>query len=488
MERTRLSLVDVGERRMWAARFVIASWLLALPAIGACVRYQPKPIAAPATLASIEERTIESADLGRFLQANHQVTDWPPRAWDLRALTLAAFYYHPDLDQARATWATARAARVTAGERPNPSLSVAPGYNSSAPVSEITPWIFTLGLDVTLETAGKRGLRVAQARHASEAARLSIASTAWQVRSRVRQALLDVYAANATAALLERQQQIQSSVLVLLERQLSAGAVSPFERTQARLALDNVRLAMQDALRQQAEARVHLAAALGVTVRALDGARLVFDVFERTPSEVPGAEARRQALVNRADILAALAEYEARQAALQLEVARQYPDVHLGPGYQLDQVANKWTLGLASLLPVFSRNRGPIAEADARRSEAAAAFVVVQSRAIEEIDRGLAGYRAALTKIAAADALRADLLKQEQQAQAQLRAGDISKLELGSIQMELAAGDLACLDARVKAFQALGALEDALQTPVEPGEWLQSAPRQDVRTPATRDR
>ena len=39
------------------------------------------------------------------------------------------------------------------------------------------------------------------------------------------------------------------------------------------------------------------------------------------------------ALLGRSDILSALADYAASQAALQLAVAKQYPDVHLTPGY-----------------------------------------------------------------------------------------------------------------------------------------------------------
>ena len=41
-------------------------------------------------------------------------------------LTLAAFYFHPELDVARAQWAVAEAARITAGERPALAAGVAP--------------------------------------------------------------------------------------------------------------------------------------------------------------------------------------------------------------------------------------------------------------------------------------------------------------------------------------------------------------------------
>ena len=50
--------------------------------------------------------------------------------------------------------------------------------------------------------------------------------------------------------------------------------------------------------------------------------------------------------MGRADIRAAIADYEASQSALQLELAKQYPDVHLNPGFQWDQGESKWQLGL----------------------------------------------------------------------------------------------------------------------------------------------
>ncbi len=450
--------------------------LLVAAMVAGCIHFQPKPLSPPAVLSAIESRRLDDPDLGSFLRVNQQAAAWPPSAWDLTALTLVAFYYHSDLDVARGQWAAARAAVVTAGERPNPGISLETGYNSTTIASLITPWILTLGLDFTVETAGKRGYRLAEAQQLSEAARLNIASVAWQVQSRVRQSLLDVYAAAESVALLDAQQQIQQRNMTLLERQLAAGAISSFEMTQARLAQDATRLAAHDALQRQAEARAALAAAMGVTVRALEGLALTFDGFERTPPALPAMDVRRQALLNRPDIISALMEYEASQAALQLEVARQYPDIHFGPGYQMDQTDNKWTLGLSVPLPVFNHNQGSIGVAEARREEAAARFLSVQSRAIDEIDRALAVYQAALGRVAAADELSADRQAQERTAEAQLAAGEISRLDLGNMQLELASSQAARLDARVNVQQALGRLEDAMQRPAAPGDWLTIGP------------
>src|SRR5438132_2475117 len=66
-----------------------------------CVHYQAKPLTPTGTLSTIEQRTLDDLQLKTFLEANH-VTLTETTRWDLHALTLLAFYFHPDLDEARA--------------------------------------------------------------------------------------------------------------------------------------------------------------------------------------------------------------------------------------------------------------------------------------------------------------------------------------------------------------------------------------------------
>lgn len=461
--------------RILPSRLAASFATLALTLAG-CVRFHPQPIDPATALSALDARTLTDSGLAAFLRTSHASSKWPPDVWDLRSLTFVAFYYHPDLDVARSNWAAARGAIVSAGARANPGVAAAPGYNSTTPVGEITPWILSLDLDFTLVTAGKRGYQIAQARHLSDAARLDIASTAWRVQAQVRRSLVDVYAAQNSAAVLERQQGIHERIIALLERQFSAGAISQFELTQARLMAATSRLTLLDARRQHAEARVALAASMGVTVRALDGVTFGFDLFDEVPALLPGGEARHQALVNRHDILGALSQYAASQSALQLEIARQYPDIHLGPGYQMDQDNSKWTLGVSGALPVFNQNRGPIAEAEARRGAAAAAFASVQSRAIEQVDGALASYASAQATAATADTVYADRLRMGRTADARFAAGEISRLEQGGIQLELTSAELARLDARVSVQRSRGRLEEAMQSPASLAEWLSVGP------------
>ncbi|MBK5255138.1 MAG: TolC family protein [Vicinamibacteria bacterium] len=437
-----------------------------------CAHYEARPITAPAVLQAIEARSLTSNEMRDHLQAARSVAEWPPAFWDLRMLTLAAFQYHPDLAVARAVSKSAVAAITTAGERPNPSLTTGPGYNSTSDSSVVSPWIFDIGLGLTIETAGKRGYQIAQAKELSAASRLNIATVAWQVRGRVRESLLALFAARRRGGLLARQEELQSTLASLVERQWTAGAISRFELSRARAALIETQIAQKDTARAEAEARVSLAAALGVTPEAIDEVTLSFGDLERIPPDLTESEARRQALLNRPDVLGTLMEYAASQSALQLAVARQYPDLNLGPGYQLDQGDSKWSLSLGGLLSIFHRNRGPIAEAEAKRAEAAARFTGVQSRAIEQIEQASVASRAARDKVAAVDELLSNRQEQLRTIESQHRAGEVSRLDVVSAELDFARVELARLEALLNFHAAIGLTEDAMQSPADLAAWL----------------
>lgn len=463
-------------------KFPILFAVLAL--VGGCVTFHPQPLIPSRTASAFETRTLDDPGLKRFLEENlhREIAPWPPPSWDFPTLTLVAFYDHPDLNVARAQWGVAEAGVITAGGRPNPNAGFTPQYNADA-AAGISPWTLSFTLDIPVETAGKRGHRIAQARRLSGAARLNIAGVAWQVRSRLRTRLLDLHAAGQTEAILKGQQAAQEDLVRLLEQRLSLGEVSRPEVTQAHISLDQTRLSLREAQRQSAEARARVADALGLPGSALDGAVLSFEALDRPPppAKLPSRDVRRRALSNRPDVLGALEEYAASESALQLEIARQYPDIHLGPGYAWDQADDKWALGLSATLPVFDRNRGPIAEADARRTEAAARFTALQARAVGEIDLALAGALAALQKLETAETLLTARKKQQQSVQAMFDAGEMDRLDLLSARLELNTSELSRLDALVQAQQSLGLLEDALQRPIDQPESFPAAPEKNPR-------
>jgi outer membrane protein TolC len=448
-------------------RPVVAVAAFCAIAITGCAHYTPKPLVPEQTAATLESRALSDPGLRAFIEKSlgHELTDWPLKSWNLELLTWVAFYYSPELDVVRARWSAANAGIITARTRPNPSLTVTPEYatNTSAGV---LPWLPMIALDVPIETAGKRSHRVAQAHQLSESARWSIVTTAWEVRRKLTGALLDYTVARNREVLLKRQLDLQAQIVRLEEGELTAGAVAGSDVTVARIHLAKTRLDLEATRAQVAETRARSADALGVPLRALDGAELILGFDPTDGVALTSEEARRRALQGRSDVLGALAEYEATQAALQLEIAKQYPDIHLGPGYQWDQGQNDWLIGVTLELPVVNRNQGPIGEAAARRTEAAARFVALQATIIHEIDAATSALKAADESSPAGENLLGAQRQNLEAVEGQLKAGAVGALEVASVRIDAVNAESLAFEASVRRQQAVRALEDAVQRPL----------------------
>jgi outer membrane protein TolC len=436
-----------------------------------CAHFQPQPLAPDQSAARFDARRLDDPGLKSFLAQNAGGTpvDWPPAKWDLHSLTLAAFYFHPDLAVARAQWRVAQAGVMAAGARPNPSVSFSPSYDTQIP-GNYSPWLVPLTFDIPIETAGKRGKRMAEARKEAESARWSFVSAAWQIRSGVRASLLDFSLAGRRAELLQRQFAAQTNIVKLLQGRFDAGAIARPELTLAQIALHKTQLDLSDARSKQTDARSRLAQALGISLAALEGVKLEFNYAAGEAETLNVTAARSVALRERADILGALADYATEEAGLRLQVAKQYPDLHLGPGYAWNNGNagdNQWILGATLELPLLDQNQGPIAQAEAQRKLAAAKFAALQAQVCGQIDRAVAGVRVARAQLQTAGQLLAAESQQEKSAQAQLQAGAGDRLDLLNAQLESANAALTRLDNEEKLQSALGALEDALQQPAD---------------------
>jgi cobalt-zinc-cadmium efflux system outer membrane protein len=441
---------------------------LVIVALDGCAaqRYRAAGISPSESEARLENRSLQDPELRQYLENNlgHQLTPWPPKSWDLGSLTFAAFYFSPEMEMAGAQTNVAEAAVITAGARPNPTLSVSPGVPS--------PYLFGLDFAIPIQTAGKRGYQILQARNLSEAARFNLASTAWKVRSTVRTALLNYLVGVRTLDQMRSQESVLSDRVQLLEKTLAVGEISRPEVDLARIDLASTQLAVLSNESQITQTRAALAAAIGIPAAALNGLEFSWPTFENPPSpdSLASEGTQREAVLNRLDVRQALADYAAAEASLQLEIARQYPDVQIGPGYTYEETHSFFTVGLSITLPIFNRNQGPIAEAEARRRGAAANFLATQARVIADTEAALAGYSGAWKELAETKALQKLHRGRVQLAENAFKAGESGPLPLSGelLQSALAVG--AEVAALYRTQIALGSLEDAIQRPLEPGD------------------
>jgi cobalt-zinc-cadmium efflux system outer membrane protein len=444
---------------------------LATAALAGCApakRYRPAPINPLETARRLETRRLSDPALRQFVEVNlgRPLPSWPMQRWDLQTLTLAALYFNPQMEVAREKLAVAQGGIVTAGEHPNPSVSLNPGIPS--------PYLFALPFVFPIETHGKRALRIEEAKHLSSAAQIALGESAWSVASGVRKALLAYRAAGENLALEQSTERLETERVTLLERVLIAGEGARPAVEAARLTLANVRFALRGDEGQVAAAKTALAAAIGVSVAALEGVELAWPNLERLPSlaSLSPKRIQRDAVLNRLDVRRALAQYVAADAALRLQLARQYPDFNIGPGYEFEEGDNFFRIPFSIVLPIRNRNQGPIAQAEAFRKQAAANFLAVQARAIAQSQQALARYRAALAELEQANRPLEEQQRRVEFSEHALAAGEADRLQLNTLQLEGALYARQHIQALARAQAALGALEDAVERPLAGEEFL----------------
>ena len=421
----------------------------------------PQPFAADQTARELDQRSLQDPALTKFLVRN---LGYEPQSWDFESLCWVAFYYQPSLAVARAQWEVVRAAGKTATARPNPTLSLTPGYNTTREAG-VSPWFPGITLDFLWQSRRKTGHQAKIAERDAVAARLAFVSAVWQVRSDLRHALDDARDAARREEILGQQAKIQERLFTLFEQRHAVGRVTTAEVSLVRTAQLRTEALLAEAKSLSLAARANIAGTLGVPSDALRGSTLPAATTGSTYSSSERAELRQRALQTRADVLAAMAHYESAHAELELQVARQRPDLHLGPGYQWDQGANKWSVALTFELPWFHRNEGPIAEAVARRAEAAAQLISVQSRAIGLIDAAFAAEVAARQRQERAHQLQAAGQQRTSRSEQRLALGAGDQIEVLAASLDETGDQLSAADAEIAQQRAAGELEDALQIP-----------------------
>ena len=290
---------------------------------------------------------------------------------------------------------------------------------------------------------------------------------------------MEHFLASRELEVLRREIGVRREAVEIYEKRLAVGEVSRPEVDASRTALALLEVALQRAIGLEKETRAALEAAVGLAPGALTGVGLTCSSLDQPPAEenVPLRNVQRAGLLNRLDIQRLLAEYAASESALQLEAARQYPDIRIAPGYSFGDGNNSYSLGPTFVLPLRNSSKGAIAEAEARRAEAATRFLGQQATAIDQMERSLIRYRATWADFREANSTLKNLLEdREQQIQRQIEAGEADRLSLVSVRLDRAAAERARLSALRAVQGALGALEDAVQSPLDGGATLPAIP------------
>ena len=407
-----------------------------------------------------ERRSFDNSGFAAFLHTNVSPEHaMPGAAWTASDLSWAALYFRSDAKAAYSLYREAQAAEITAGQSPNPTVSVTPQRDTTVNPFET---LLGLGLSWTIETNGKKQLRIEQAEANSRAVLSQYETSVWNTRRDVVAAALNFKAAQETAfANREMTDQQQKLIAAFNEQKLSGQTLSS-NLHQLEIAYHQSLLASQIADRALVDAENALAAAVGVPLTALQGK----NVKPLAPKQKITAAFRENAIRNHPDIKAALAAYEAAHKAFELEIAKRIPDIDLGPGYEWNSAGGgKYSLGLTLILPLMNDNEGPVAETKAKRETAVHNFNIAQDKVLSAIDQAEASYKAARIAYRKAREVSAAENEKIKDASEAIKNPLLAKLPLLTLQAEKSSLLIPEIDAKYQELRAYAALEDAYRQP-----------------------
>jgi len=428
--------------------------------------YIAKPIDTAALTQKIAGRRADNDQFHQYLISNgYPSARLPIQQWELDDLIHCALFFNPSLDIARAQWRSAEAAKLTAAEMRLPT--VGGQYSKSNNASEeISPHAYGLSIEVPIETANKRNIRIESAQHLSEAAKLRIAQAAWQLRNDVAKTFNEYQANRQQVKLLSKEQRYRQDVVAIYQKRIDLGESSNIELSKAKLQLQTLNTELESKQRNHLVLLSRLANSLGLPLAQVEQMQITDTADTKLPTTPTPADLQTRALLNRLDIRIALERYAVAEAKLKLEIAKQYPDIVISPGYAYEFGDKIWSLGLSSLMTILTKNKLAIAEATQLREVEAKQFEALQTNVIAEINVANARLTQALQLLS-----NQKNLYQQQQANtmrmdSRLRAGEIDRLELSYAKLEEVLAEQYLAMANFQLASSVNDLENAIQAPL----------------------
>jgi len=350
-----------------------------------------------------------------------------------------------------------------------PTLSGNYGKSDNAN-DDISPYTYGLSIDIPVVTANKRSIRIENAQHLSESAKLEVAQTAWNLRAQVATTYYELQFNQAQLRALAQELAYRQDIVAMYQKRQDLGLASKVELSHAKLLLQSTNTDLNTQQQNKVVLTAKLASNLGLPLSL---------VQQMTFSDAPSAEniiananpslvtnAQSTALLNRLDLRIALERYALAEGKLKLEIAKQYPDITVSPSYTYEFGSQVWSLGLSSLMTILNKNKYAIAEANQLREVEAAQFESLQSRVISETHAARA--KLTQTQQSLTDYKRLYTLQQDNTNRMQrlFAGGEIDRLELTMAKLEDLMSQKSLALANFQLYTSINNLENTLQHPL----------------------
>jgi outer membrane protein TolC len=448
------------------AKNILMAALLSGMSSCAYQEYEPAPIEANQTINNLISRDMNEPGFIEFMHENG-IAQWPVRQWSFAEITLAALYFNPQMEAEFAEFNLSEAQALVLLQRENPVLSV-PLEHHSDTSDGVSPWTIGLLFDFIFERPAKRRAKQDRAQAEIQAALVGVSESVWNLRSELKLAWIEYTSALILNDFIKDESKLLEDSHVILQRQHELGESSYFEVSNTRLEMQRLKLESSRHQVVVSDDYHELLALIGVSPEkmATQGFLLSDDETLAEIGDISQLTTQNIALHERYDIKQAMFEYQAHEAALRLEIERQYPDITLSPGFIFDQDDKIWALATSWVLPMFHHNEAQINEALAKRRLLQKEFQVLQSNLIHELAKKRHRYIALMNSLQQAEALVKELKEREDIFQKQYDSGYTGKLDLLRNQLETLRAKRAHFEIRVSVEKSLAGLEALIQTPL----------------------
>ena len=386
----------------------------------------------------------------------------PETSLSLASAVTLAEAYSPGVSAARHEVEAGEGDLRQAGLRPNPELEVLVEDERRATRTTTTQ------LNIPLELGGKRAARVSEAQRATELARAMLFSAQTELRAQVMSAFFHVLTLQERVKLASDAAALAARAAEATARRVAAGRISPVDETRSRVEQANAALELADAQAELRTARQRLASFWGQADLAAAEVQRVQGDLDTLPAR-PDVQQLLTDLDAAPSMVAGRLELERRNAGIEVERSKQYPDLVLNVGAKRSSETQitQALIGLTVPLPFFDRNQGRLQAAHSRAAKAEDERQAARIRLSGDVQQAASQLTQAL---ASAQALKTTILPAAQQAyDAATRGFDAGKfgfLDVLDAQRSLLQARLRHVGVVAGAWQAATTLERLLGRPL----------------------
>ena len=338
--------------------------------VSGCQRYQPRPLDLEAHRAAWEQRDAANVEISEYAQrlasSDSAALGFDPTdGVSLPEAELIALVFNPELRVERLRVNVQKATSQYAGLWEDPVFD----FDVLRIVESVPdPWILGASLGFTIPLSGRLEAEKAQAAAEHRTSIARAAEREWETITQLRNTWAEWSAVRLQAEVAADLVSHLDSIVSTTKRLEQVGEMPMIES----------RLFQIEWTSRSSEARelAGKAAQLELAIKALLGLRpespisLVPSLQIAADTEIAEAQLEQRS----AAMAVARAEYEVAEQNLRREVRKQFPDLTIGPAYENEENQSRVGLGTSLPIPLLNRNRQGIAEAEAEREVARAAY------------------------------------------------------------------------------------------------------------------